>query len=329
MSGLIALGVPDEHLRLYRYFLRHPGHGAETAGTAFGWDRDSVEEALEGLQGKGLIRLSDRHTVLVSDPSVAVEWLVEQQLGELRNATDHVVAARKLIPTLSEEHKHGLEETPVGEIERVDGVDAIRERLADLAFFTFRELMALLPNRWQPESIEQARESDLRMLRRGIRWRTVVGPEAAGDPATLAYLRELVSLGGDVRFTEQAIRRMVIWDRGVSMVPVDPDDHLQAVLVVRQPGLVANTVAWFEQVWDSGRELPVQEAGDAPAGPPLSEVERRVLDVLTRTDKDEAAAREMGVSLRTFRRYIADIMLRLGAANRFQAGLLAKERGWL
>ncbi|MFF1867610.1 helix-turn-helix transcriptional regulator [Kitasatospora herbaricolor] len=314
---------------MYRYFLRHPGHAAEAAGTAFGWDRDTVEEALERLQGKGLIRLSDKHTVLVSDPSVAVEWLVEQQLGELRNATDQVVAARKVIAALSEEHKHGLAETPVGEIERVDGVDAIRDRLADLAFFTFRELMALLPNRWQPESIEQARQSDLRMLRRGIRWRTVVGPEAVADPATNAYLRELVALGGEVRFTDQAIRRMVIWDRGVAMVPVDPDDYQQATLVVRQAGLVANTVAWFEQVWESSRELPVEEGGGEGVPPALSEVERRVLDVLTRTDKDEAAAREMGVSLRTFRRYIADIMLRLGAANRFQAGLLAKERGWI
>ncbi|WP_442816546.1 helix-turn-helix domain-containing protein [Streptomyces sp. NBC_01304] len=61
----------------------------------------------------------------------------------------------------------------------------------------------------------------------------------------------------------------------------------------------------------------------------LSDTERQVLDILTRTDKDEAAAREMGVSLRTFRRYVADIMLRLGAANRFQAGLLAKEQGWI
>ncbi|MBB4948160.1 sugar-specific transcriptional regulator TrmB/DNA-binding CsgD family transcriptional regulator [Kitasatospora gansuensis] len=322
--------MSDEHLRLYRYFLRHPGHEAAQAVAAFGLDQAEVGEALAALQGMGLVRLSERQSVLVSDPTVAVEWLVERQLGELKSATDQVAAARKVIPVLAEEHRHGLEETPVGEIERVDGVDAIRERLTELAFFTFRELTALLPNRWQPESIAQARESDLRMLRRGIRWRTVVGPDARADPATVAYLRELVGLGAEVRCTDQAIRRMVIWDRSVAMVPVDPDDYQQATLVVRQPGVVANTVAWFDQVWAAARELPTAEAaGDGQAAPPLSDIERRVLDVLTRTDKDEAAAREMGVSLRTFRRYIADIMLRLGAANRFQAGLLAKEKGWI
>ncbi|MFB7916480.1 helix-turn-helix transcriptional regulator [Streptomyces sp. NPDC056061] len=320
--------MSDEHLRLYRYFLRNPERGAEAAGGALGWDRDTVDEGLDELQSHNLIRLSDRHTVLVSDPSVAVEWMVERRLGELKSATDQVLATRAVIATLVDDHKQGAAQSPSSDIERVDGAGAIRERLTDLAFFTFREHMSLLPTPWRPSSIEESRESDLRMLRRGIRWRTVATPRALADPGTLSYLRELAALGGEVRGTEQAIRRMAIWDRGVAMVPVDPDDHDESTLIVRQPGVVANTVAWFEQVWDTSHDLPAED-DLAVRQPALSDLERRVLDVLTRTDKDETAAREMGVSLRTFRRYMADIMLRLGAANRFQAGLLAKERGWI
>lgn len=329
LMSLTAVGVTDEQLRLYRYLLRSPGRGAGDACASLGWDRDRVDEALDGLQAKDLVRLSDRATVLVSDPAVAVEWLIEQRLGELKTESDQVTAARSVIGSLSEDHRHGVEEAPAGEIERVDGLDTVRERLGDLAFFTFRELMALVPGPWDRADIEQARPSDLRMLRRGIRWRTVVGPEAAADATTTAYLRELTELGAEVRYTELAIRRMVIWDRGVTMVPADPDDYQRATLIIRQPGVVANTVAWFEQVWDAAGELPADEAANDAAEPPLSDLERRVLDLLTRADKDESAAREMGVSLRTFRRYISDIMLRLGAANRFQAGLLAKERGWI
>ncbi|MFD4976008.1 helix-turn-helix transcriptional regulator [Streptomyces sp. NPDC058424] len=326
--SLTSVGVSDEHLRLYRYFLRHPERGAESAGGALGWDRDTVDEGLDALQERSLIRLSERHTVLVSDPAVAVEWLVEQRLGELKSATGEVLATRAVIVTLIDDHKQGAARSPSDDIERVDGPEAIRERLTDLAFFTFREHMSLLPSPWRPHSIDEARASDLRMLRRGIRWRTVATPKALADPATLAYLRELETLGGEVRRTEQAIRRLAIWDRGVAMVPVDPDDHYESTLVVRQPGVVANTVAWFEQVWDTGHELPAED-DLAVRAPVLSALEHRVLDALTHADKDEAAARELGVSLRTFRRYVADIMLRLGAANRFQAGLLAKERGWI
>ena len=45
--------------------------------------------------------------------------------------------------------------------------------------------------------------------------------------------------------------------------------------------------------------------------------------------KDEQIARTMGLSLRTIRRRIADLMIELGADTRFQAGAEAVRRGWL
>ncbi|MEU7144848.1 hypothetical protein ABZ942_35785 [Nocardia sp. NPDC046473] len=45
--------------------------------------------------------------------------------------------------------------------------------------------------------------------------------------------------------------------------------------------------------------------------------------------KDEAAARRLSVSLRTYRRYVAEVMTRLGVATRFQLGVRAAELGIL
>jgi DNA-binding NarL/FixJ family response regulator len=45
--------------------------------------------------------------------------------------------------------------------------------------------------------------------------------------------------------------------------------------------------------------------------------------------KDELIARRLGISLRTCRRYIADLTKDLGAQSRFQAGVLAAQRGLL
>jgi DNA-binding NarL/FixJ family response regulator len=42
---------------------------------------------------------------------------------------------------------------------------------------------------------------------------------------------------------------------------------------------------------------------------------------------DEAASRRLGVSLRTYRRRVADLLLALEADSRFQAGLRAGELG--
>ncbi len=60
-----------------------------------------------------------------------------------------------------------------------------------------------------------------------------------------------------------------------------------------------------------------------------SDSERLLLRLLSLGAKDEAAARHLGVSVRTVRRMIADLMRRMDARSRFQAGILAAERGWL
>ncbi|MEV6026400.1 hypothetical protein [Streptomyces sp. NPDC052036] len=76
----------------------------------------------------------------------------------------------------------------------------------------------------------------------------------------------------------------------------------------------------FEGLWT--------RAGDLD-GLDLTEVEVRVLRVLAEYDKDETAARALNMSLRRYRAHAADLLTRLGATTRFQAGLRARERGWL
>jgi hypothetical protein len=84
-----------------------------------------------------------------------------------------------------------------------------------------------------------------------------------------------------------------------------PNAHRSGALVIRQPGAVATLVDLFERVWG------------------------HATDLLATAVKDEISARQMGVSLRTYRRYVAELLARLGAANRFQAAIVAKQRGWI
>ncbi|TVP38781.1 LuxR family transcriptional regulator [Streptomyces griseus subsp. griseus] len=69
--------------------------------------------------------------------------------------------------------------------------------------------------------------------------------------------------------------------------------------------------------------------GGKAAGPRPSGIERRVLMSMCTVGKDEAGARRLGVSVRTYRRHVADLMQTLGAASRARAALLARERGWI
>ncbi|MGW0752886.1 hypothetical protein [Streptomyces sp. NPDC002587] len=70
-------------------------------------------------------------------------------------------------------------------------------------------------------------------------------------------------------------------------------------------------------------------AGRSAEDGELPSVAREVLRQLALGTKDETAAREMGMALRTYRRVVAQLMENLDARSRFQAGFLAGQRGLL
>ncbi|MEK8104229.1 hypothetical protein NKG94_02085 [Micromonospora sp. M12] len=54
---------------------------------------------------------------------------------------------------------------------------------------------------------------------------------------------------------------------------------------------------------------------------------RSVLASLGAGTKDEVAARRLGISVRTYRRHVAEIMREFQASSRFQAGVQAAKLG--
>ena len=54
-----------------------------------------------------------------------------------------------------------------------------------------------------------------------------------------------------------------------------------------------------------------------------------LLRLLAGGAKNAAAASRLGVSESTVGRQMRDLMIRLGATSRFQAGVKAAKRGWL
>jgi len=60
-----------------------------------------------------------------------------------------------------------------------------------------------------------------------------------------------------------------------------------------------------------------------------SAVERELLGLLAEGLTDEVVAKRLNVSLRTERRMVAELMRRLGANGRFDAGVKAARRRWI
>jgi DNA-binding NarL/FixJ family response regulator len=102
-------------------------------------------------------------------------------------------------------------------------------------------------------------------------------------------------------------------------------------VVVEGGPLVDLLCAAFEAVWADSVEVPVSDSlqGAAPPDRGPGKDDRALLALLGSGAKDETIARELGMSERTLRRRSADLLRRLGAANRFQAGVQAVRRGWI
>ena len=93
-------------------------------------------------------------------------------------------------------------------------------------------------------------------------------------------------------------------------------------LLVRQGALVSALTLLFELYWE--KAMPVSELSGSQGSERIF-----LLRQLLSGAKDEQIARTMGLSLRTVRRRIAELMIELGADTRFQAGAEAVRRGWL
>ncbi|MBA0053013.1 helix-turn-helix domain-containing protein [Streptomyces sp. AJS327] len=328
-NEMAVLGIAEDEERIYRHFLRNPETPVTEVHLALELDPKSIERQLGRLCELGLLRRLDRETVAPVDPEGAVARLIDQRLGELHEELQQVTASRRLAESLRSEQRRP-EATPRG-IEQLTELHEIRDRIDDLAFFARDEVLSVEPyTALTPENIQQSRPLDLRCLNRGLSVRNVVLREALEDADTLAYLRELEAHGARIRVVDETTERVLIYDRHSAVVPLDPEDSGRGALIAHEGALVNNLVALFERIWDQGEDLDdvLNEGGDDEESA-LSEVERQVFVAMCSGDKDEVNARSIGVSVRTYRRHVAELMQLLGAGNRAQAALLARDRGWV
>ncbi|MGJ5755222.1 sugar-specific transcriptional regulator TrmB [Streptomyces puniciscabiei] len=322
------LGLSEMEERIYRHFLRNPGTTADDMHLLFRVALDDVQRALDRLCVGGALRESPPTGYLAAPPDIAVDKLTDLRLRELHEELRNLTQSRHLVSSLQAE----CEPKPVeaSGIERLDRVRQIRDRIDDLAFFAREEILSVEPySALTEDNIGHARPLDMRCLRRGVRIRSVILRKALDHPPTAGYLRELHSQGAEIRVAEEINERILVYDGRTALTPVDPANISRGALIAREAGLVANVVALFEKIWDSAVDLlAAAPTGEAEA-PGLGDTEQRVLEAMCRGVKDEIGARDLGMSVRTYRRYVAELLQTLDAASRPQAALLARERGWV
>ncbi|MFF0445698.1 LuxR C-terminal-related transcriptional regulator [Streptomyces sp. NPDC004609] len=264
-------------------------------------------------------------------PEIGLQALLVQREGEIKESQQRISESRVEVARFIDEYDAAQQKLRRVVVDRLDGIDDIRARIEEFTQDCTSELLTFASGGRQSESSRKASQPLCEALaERGVVMRSVYLDSVYNDPGSVEHLRWLVAHGDQVRTTASLPSRMLVFDRTHAVLPIDPDASAAGALVLRGPGLIVSLTALFERVWEdaspfSGGRPQSRESGSEE----LSAQEQAVLQLLGEGLTDEVVARKLGVSVRTGRRITADLMGRLGARSRFQAGMRAAQLGWL
>lgn len=179
------------------------------------------------------------------------------------------------------------------------------------------ELLTAQPDGARPADVlAEAIERDKRALQRGLRMRTLYQHSARRSVATRHYVEEVIQHGAEVRTLDEFFNRLIVVDRRLAIVP--GVEGYQVALAIHDPGLVAYLVDIFERYWERARGFTDRELNTEREV--ADDVHNMTVRMLVEGHSDNASAKRMGVSTRTYAGYVASLKAEYGVETRFQLG---------
>lgn len=166
-------------------------------------------------------------------------------------------------------------------------------------------------------------ESDLPMLARGVRMRSLFPLEALGSSWMHAYARYVYTHGAEIRAGTSGDVRYLVFDRRVAVIAGGGvgSDRIAEARLIRSEGIVQALLAGFELAWSQSRDL-------REACVPLTERQDRVLRAAIRGETVDAISRDLRVSRSTVERELVSLRERFQAPTREALVVEAVRLGW-
>lgn len=320
MTTLDVWGLDDIAESVYRASLRNPQLDVSGLAEHLELPRPAVDHAVGELERVGLLTRSTAG-LQAAPPATALVSLLQGELQELEERRARLDAVRAGVAAFAADHLMGQTRSwatvpfeVLGEAEAVAAFEEL-QRGTEGEVLTCHAVdeIDIVPSSFHDVVREQ--------LAAGRAMRAVYPAAVVEDPAKLAYVRHWAAAGEQVRLLPMTMREIDVFGDRVALVSSRWEGRTGSMILIHAPAMVAILRELFERYWE--RAVPLSQAID-PQG---SDLRSRVLDLLTMGAKDETIARQLGVSLRTVRRRIAELMDEVGATTRFQAGMEITRRG--
>lgn len=207
---------------------------------------------------------------------------------------------------------------PHGAIDLLTDKFAVRAMLAEAVGACRSELLVSKPGgAFPPGSMREALPRDLELLASGVRMRNLYQHVTRFDQATRANAEQLIAAGAEIRTLTDVLPQMIVIDGELAFLPA----RGCGALLVREPSLLAFLTTTFERDWGNATPFTL---GPQAARDISEDLKQNIQLLLSNGLKDEAIARRLGISLRTCRRHVSELLESLGADSRFQAGVITE-----
>ncbi|MDU0251833.1 LuxR C-terminal-related transcriptional regulator [Streptomyces sp. PU10] len=329
-APMALVGLDADTEAVYRELLTRGGGTAESLVTALGLNRDQAVAHLERLHRNGLLGRRSSGEYQTVDPRHAIAALVESRTRQLAAVRD---AAASLGELFDEARRSG---TPQPDTRTISGAEEVGDCYYRLKQAARREICEL---ERPPYLLAPNEPLDEAAIRRGVRVRAVYAAASFDDDGGWQDLGSLVSRGEEARVVPALPVKLALVDRSAAMVSLTLDGGSTDCLYTEAPPLIEVLSELFDRYWAVAARLSEADTSAAPgpdeAGPGgggarrPTEEERQLLALFAAGVKDDAIARQLGVSTRTLRRRIQNLYAELGTTNRFGAGVAAARRNWL
>ncbi|MFY1691446.1 LuxR C-terminal-related transcriptional regulator [Plantactinospora sp. WMMB782] len=310
VPALVRWGVSADADLVYRCLLTFGPQAAGEVAAELGLGVRRIRTALDELLAVDIVKVEREPSGHGADASVwrarpaaaVVTTLRRQALRRAAAATGCAVEPTERV-ALSARHLPDRESR--------------RRRIAELAALERIEHLSMQPEQvFSTDELAVGAPLDVAALRRGVRMRTLSRPPADGDRSA-QHAIEFGRLGGEYREAAQLPQKLMIFDRRVALLAVDPLDLDRGTWEIIDHAAVESLVRLFTRHWSSA----VDPSRNGVPAIVLTSREKAIVALLAKGYTDAASAQEIGMSTRSLTYTLRALMDRLGVDNRFQLGL--------
>lgn len=316
-------------IELYRFAIANPGWNTADASDALGYPRRDIDAALTDLQARRLVSsAANGHSGYVAvSPDVAIADLVDEDERAILHLRTSVANRRRelmsLVPTFLEARKFTSATSPV---EILEDPAMVQRLLIELGRDVTEQVLMSQPGQGSTADVQEDNvRKDVELLEKGVQRRTLYHASTRDHVPTRKAVAAIERAGGEFRVLPYMPLRMLIFDKKLALVARHLHENDKAGLVIRDSNLVQILTRFFDFAWDLAESFDVETSEKSP----LSSRQQSILNGLAVGYSDEVIARRLDINVRTCRRDIAWMLEQLGADSRFQAGLKARDAGWI